>query len=221
MDFSVAKHPHFGIILKKMLKCRVEHIKTAGICAHGGQNQPPAVTNKTATPHPSTADIEAHTRMHVTGDLPCQRQRLGGVSEGQRTTNPFGGAASSQFKGRIGVMITADPDPVDAPNEGRQRVSVRFAKPVRRGPIVKGIAQGDHGGGTPSVHGLLQQPQSPPGVVWWQDKSRPVKRTPLLQMQIGHDQQSVVRTIKGTGHIGKKARSSNIERGRMPIRLRG
>src|SRR5258705_9036431 len=111
--------------------------------SEGRHDQPCTVACKATPAHGTTMPSNAGKGMEVTGDLTLGAGRF--VAENQCADRERAAKAAADAFGRIGVVISGDPDPIAPALQSRQRRPVGRRDASRTFTVMKAVSERDHG----------------------------------------------------------------------------
>ena len=100
-------------------KGAMPHVEPACKGSEGRHHQPCAVACEAPSAHSTTTPSHAGDRMEVTGDLALGAGRF--VAENQCADRERAAKSAADARGRVGVVISGDPDPIAPALQSRQR----------------------------------------------------------------------------------------------------
>ena len=135
------------------------------------------------------------------------------MAERERPDGDGRGECPADAVGRIGIVVAGDPDPVAAVLERRDRGAVRHGEARGTAAVMEAVAERDHA----SRRITHDQPREPGerrrGVIGRQQRAAPRKAGSFFQVQVGDDEQALVRPIQRAEAVGMQSSARDHDRG--------
>src|SRR3954453_14015729 len=170
------------------------HVETARKGPVGRHEQRYPVARETAAAHGATASGHARHGMEVTGNLTLGAGWL--VAKNQRADRERTAKAAADTVGRVGVVISGDPDPIAPTLQPRERRAIGGPDAGGALAVMKAVAERYHQTWSKACNYECYSRQGRCGIIRRQQHATHGKAGTFLQMQIGDDENTLLGPIQ-------------------------